>query len=182
MDWDEVRTERLLLRRPTSDDLDAAFEVHSAPETNRFNPDGPDADRDASARRLEEWIAHWERHGFGYWAIEPAGSADVIGFSGLRHGTWSTVAILNLYYRFSAASWGHGYAREAAGTAVRLAQERFPGLPVVARTTVDNIPSQRTAAFVGLKRRPDLDRFVDGVHEVILVSSWPAPPPPGGRS
>ena len=45
---------------------------------------------------------------------------------------------------------------------------------VLARTTLDNTGSQRTAAAAGLVRRQDLEK-VDphGVYEVIFVSHWP---------
>jgi hypothetical protein len=43
---------RLLLRRPTPDDLDDVFRIHGDELTNAHNPAGPD-DRDASRQRLE---------------------------------------------------------------------------------------------------------------------------------
>ena len=42
----ERQTERLLLRRPTVDDIDAIFAIHADPATNRFNPAPPMTYRD----------------------------------------------------------------------------------------------------------------------------------------
>jgi hypothetical protein len=57
--------------------------------------------------------------------------------------------------------------------AVGWARERHPNPPVLARTTLDNIGSQRTAASAGLVRRQDLEGVdPNGVYEVILVSHW----------
>jgi hypothetical protein len=44
---------------------------------------------------------------------------------------------------------------------------------VLARTTVDNTGSRRTAAAAGLVRRPNLEREDEGFHAVTLVNHWP---------
>ncbi|WP_434005000.1 hypothetical protein [Candidatus Dormibacter sp.] len=36
-----VQTERLLLRRPVMDDVEAHFVIHGDPATNQYNPNGP---------------------------------------------------------------------------------------------------------------------------------------------
>ena len=63
--FERILTERLLLRRPVSTDLDAVYEIHSDPVTNKFNPAGPDPDLAASKQRLQEWLnrrADLDRH------------------------------------------------------------------------------------------------------------------------
>lgn len=71
------------------------FLVHSDPRTNLHNPAGPDQDRAASSARLDEWVEHWDRHGFGYWVVEatsiPSSAnarSPVVGFCGVRYETW----------------------------------------------------------------------------------------------
>ena len=178
-DHEVTASGRLRLRRPTGDDLDVVFEIHSDPRTNVHNPAGPDPDRDASSRRLDEWLQHWDHFGFGYWVVETTDpSIDrpsaVVGFSGLRNEVWLEQPVLNLYYRLAAQHWGQGYAREVARHAVGWARDRQPDLPVRARTTLDNFGSQRTAAAAGLVRRQDLEKVdANGIHEVIFVSHWP---------
>ena len=168
-----VETQRLVLRRPHGSDLPAVFAIHADPATNTYNPAGPDADLATSAQRLQEWLDHWAEHGFGYWTVMAKGAEDAIGFAGIRHDTWLDRPILNLYYRFGRAAWGRGYATEAARQAVVLAERFFPQLPVVARTKLENVPSQRTAIAVGLTRRPDLDRHDATGPAVILAKWWP---------
>ncbi|MEU5554050.1 GNAT family N-acetyltransferase [Micromonospora sp. NPDC047793] len=72
--------------------------------------------------------------------------------------------------RFAPPHWGHGYATEAARHAVEWSAAHTPDLPVLARTTADNLPSIRTAQAAGLVRRPDLDAADDGVWTVVLAS------------
>ncbi len=175
-DFCSAGTEHLLLRRPRTSDLQAVHLIHADPATNVYNPAGPDLDMAASARRLQEWIGHWDRHSFGYWAVEsldsmkPEGAAGVIGFAGLRLTRWLDQEVLNLYYRLAPDVWGRGFAVEAARHALLLGARHFPDIPVLARTKPENIPSQRTALAAGLLRRKDLDRD-DGSGQSVIFST-----------
>ena len=155
------------VRPPGADDLDDVFRIHGDPRTNVHNPAGPDADLAASRRRLDEWLAHWAEHGFGYWAVEYH-DGRVIGFSGVRTGTWRGRPVLNLYYRFAPEVWGRGIASAVAAHAIREAGVHSPGRPVLAYTTEDNEASRRTALAAGLVRRPDLEHEVDGLWAVVF--------------
>jgi len=172
-------TDRLVLRRPVEADLDVVHEIHADPTTNRYNPAGPDRDLSTSRRWLQRWLEHWARNGFGYWTVESRADGEVLGFTGIRYDSWLGQPVLNLYYRFSPAVWGRGIATEGARCAVSLAGEHLPGLPVLARTTQENIPSQRTAMAAGLTRRPDLDRDDGAAYAAILVTFWPTDAPHG---
>jgi [ribosomal protein S5]-alanine N-acetyltransferase len=172
-------TGRLLLRRPTPEDLDDLFRIHGDERTNEHNPAGPDRDRAASRERLAEWLDHWRRHGFGYWTVETVETSGnevrggtVVGFAGLRHETWLGRPVLNLYYRLAREHWGRGYASELARHAVRWAASNRPDVPVLARTRPENIGSQRTAEAAGLQRRPDLEVDDNAGHIVVLVTPW----------
>ncbi|MGX5654311.1 GNAT family N-acetyltransferase [Geodermatophilus nigrescens] len=163
----------LLLRRPGAGDLPAVWAVHGDPRTNRHNPAGPDADVAASRDRLREWLDHWERHGFGYSAVEAA-DGRVVGFSGVRTSAWDGAPVLNLYYRYAPEVWGRGVATAVARAVVADARRRQPDVPVLAFTTVDNTGSRRTALAAGLVRRPDLERVIDGHWAVVFTT------PPSG--
>ncbi len=176
-DFGSTSTKRLLLRRPRESDLQVAHRIHADPATNTYNPAGPDLDLATTEQRLLGWIAHWDRYAFGYWAVEALeNNAEVIGFAGLRRGRWSGGDILNLYYRFGPAAWGRGFASEASRQAVLLGSRHFPDIPVIARTTPENVPSQRTALAAGLIRRTDLDSDHgegrdDGMGQSIVFST-----------
>ena len=152
-----VRTERLLLRRPIVEDGAAMFAVHGDPATNLYNPHGPDADLATSEETLSQWLRQWMEEGYGYWAVTLPGDEKVIGFGGVRRVRWRDRDILNLYYRFTPAAWGHGYATEMARAAVGLARAHLPAIPIIARVRAANSASVRTAERAGLMRHPELD-------------------------
>lgn len=166
----EVRTERLVLRRPRDSDGEAMFRVHGDPDTNRYNPAGPDRDLATSVAVLNEWLRLWEQDGYGYWVVVPMGTEEVCGFGGVRRIPWRERDVLNLYYRFAPNVWGRGYAAETVREAVRLARAYLPHLPVIARVRAENVPSIRMAERAGLERRADLDTS----EHLVYALGWPA--------
>ncbi len=76
--FDEVRTERLMLRRLRIEDGPAMFAVHGDLATNLYNPSDPDLDLVTSEETLREWLQGWESEGYGYWAITLQQSEDVL--------------------------------------------------------------------------------------------------------
>ncbi len=144
-------TERLRLAPPVPADVQAHFEIHGDPRTNRFNPAGPCASLGESAAAVREWIEHWQRSGYGYWAVSVQAGGPVIGFGGIIQRDYGDGPVLNLYYRFRPEAWGLGYAQEMAAEAIRLAGELELTEPIVAVINEENVPSVRTAERVGLR-------------------------------
>jgi len=155
--FEYLRTERLILRKPQRGDVPAIFAIHGDPKTNRYNPHGPMQSSDEAVDRLDGWLRDWAGNGLGYWSVLDARSHEIMGFGGVRRMQWAGRDVLNLYYRFSTKSWGQGYATEVARTAVQLAQEYLPELPVIARISPVNLPSIKVAERLGLVINPDIE-------------------------
>lgn len=167
--WTPLETGRLLLRRPEESDRAAAVALHSDPRTNAHNPGA--VTTAAAEATFRAFLRHWRSQGFGYWAVAARDAPEtVIGFTGVRVIDLAGRPALNLYYRYDPSAWGHGYATEGARRAVALARLHMPELPVVARTTPENIGSQKTALAAGLDRREDLDVDHGGWTEVFFMT------------
>jgi [ribosomal protein S5]-alanine N-acetyltransferase len=147
---------RLRLRRPTASDLDMVWAIHGDPETNRFNPSGPLRSRAEAEKLLTFFVECWESDGVGYYLVEEVPAGAPVGFVGVRHADardWDEPAepVLNLYYRFSPAVWGRGYATGCARDVLAWAATHRPDRPVVVVTTPDNTPSLAVAVKLGFR-------------------------------
>jgi RimJ/RimL family protein N-acetyltransferase len=153
----ELKTDRLLLRRPTAADVDAIFAVHRDPETCTHNPSDALARFEEAEALYRRWDDQWQQNGYGYWVVRHHGSTQQLGFCGIKlmelHGT----PVLNLFYRFATSAWGQGFAGEAAGAVATWASHHLPDLPLIARVRPANVASQRVAIRAGLSRAQHLD-------------------------
>ena len=183
-------TPRLALRAPQPSDLEAMFELHADPVTNRFSPSGPVATREASEALLAGWLAHWQAEGFGYWAITYRERPDqVVGFGGVMRRTVDGVSNLYLYFRIRPHAWGQGLASEMALAALNLAFDSLHEQRVLAVVVPANTPSRKTLERIGLLLKssladvpgqpPSLVYEITAERFAALPKTQPAPTPFG---
>ncbi|WP_328413217.1 GNAT family N-acetyltransferase [Streptomyces violaceus] len=153
----ELRTARLLLRRPTAADVDAIFAVHRDPETCAHNPSDALARFEEAEALYQRWDDQWQQYGYGYWVVRHHGSAQQLGFCGIKPMELHGAPVLNLFYRFATSAWGQGFAAEAAAAVATWASHHLPDLPLIARVRPANLASQRVAIRAGLNRAQHLD-------------------------
>ena len=165
-----IETEHLRLRPVIEEDADSVWLLHSDLRTNTYNPAGPMTHRSQAEQQAREWVANWAADGHGYWAVEELHVPGmVIGFGGIRSANWRGRQVYNLAYRLAPTVWGKGLAGELVVAAVERWHELGEHLPLVAYTTAENIPSQRTALKGGLTRRPDLDEVTSTHTDVVFA-------------
>jgi RimJ/RimL family protein N-acetyltransferase len=166
---EELRTPRLALRRWREEDYAAMAAINSDPEVTALLNRRMDAEAVAAFPDRNE--GHWAEHGFGFWAVEPTEgplAGAMIGFVGVAHPAYlpEVADRPELGWRLSPASWGHGYATEAALAARDDAFTRL-GLPsLISIIHPDNTRSQRVAEKLGMSIdfqvfNPVHDRDVD---------------------
>ena len=144
-----IETERLHLRIFRSDDLDNLATLLADPDVMRYVEDGQPKDRDVAEKALNSIIAHWERHGFGRWAVEEKASREFVGFGGLRslHGTPEVV------YHMAPAHWGKGYATELGRASLDFGFNERGFDQIVAIAKPDNAASVHVMEKLGMKFR-----------------------------
>jgi RimJ/RimL family protein N-acetyltransferase len=158
-----IRTDRLLLRAWSMDDLDAFAAQRANPDVVRFLYEEP-ANRDEAVRRLAELRS--ELSAPDEWinlAVVLAETNVVIGTVGfvLRSEAHRQV---ELGYVFDLVHGGRGYATEAAAAMVTLAFAELGAHRVFARLDARNGPSARLAERLGFRLEAHLleNEFVKG--------------------
>jgi RimJ/RimL family protein N-acetyltransferase len=167
----ERSTERLRLRRVSTDDLEAFVALESSLRAREEPPREPAAVGD-SARYLADFVRVWDRGDHGYWTVEFAGR--IAGFGGVAPKLWQDRQCWNLYYRVAPDLWGLGIATEVAREAVAAGAVVHPSWPVLVETRPWNAAAIRVAERAGLSRR---EARADGKYAVLLLE--PTPPTPG---
>ena len=147
----EVETARLTLRPWSDEHLGALAVINADPEVTRYlggRPFGP-AESAALSERL---VAHWERYGYGLWAVVERGSGETLGFAGLSHPVFipELAGEVEVGWRLDRGAWGKGYATEAGVEAIRWAFGELGLARVVAIIDPDNAASLAVARKLGL--------------------------------
>ena len=151
-------TARLVLRPPTADDLDSLFTIYGDPATHQFSPFGPLRDLGQAQALLDTWLYHWEKKGYGQWAVSTCEAPQtLIGFGGLDARMYVEVERLNLGYRFAATAWGKGYATELSQAALAYGFEELGLNEVFAVVRPNHSVSIRVLEKIGMQRVDLLD-------------------------
>ena len=151
----ELRTARLLLRRWRSDDRAAYARINADPRVVEFLP-GP-MSREESDAAMDRIEAHFQRHGFGAWAVEIPGITPFVDSSGFpSRGSRRPSRPASR----SAGVW-------TPTTGPRLRDEGAPGrrwscgfgplglAEIVSFTVPDNLRSRRVMEKIGMTHSPD---------------------------
>jgi RimJ/RimL family protein N-acetyltransferase len=146
-------TPRLLLRQWREDDLEPLVTINSDPEVTEFLH-GP-FDEAATARFLERAREHWERHGFGLFALESREAhsrGELLGFTGLAYPSFLPAVSHRpeLGWRLARPVWGRGLATEAALACESLARDHLRLNELISIIHPDNRRSQRVAEKLGM--------------------------------
>jgi ribosomal-protein-alanine N-acetyltransferase len=152
-----IATERLILRPWRDSDAEPLAAINGDPEAMRyfFSP----MSRAESDAHLARMIAHREKHGFGMWAVEAPGVADLIGIVGLQTvpDDLPCAPAVEIGWRLGRPYWRRGYAFEAAEATLEYGREQL-GLPeIIAITATINAPSRALMDKLGMTYDPSAD-------------------------
>ena len=149
-----LETARLVLRPWTDADLAPLAEMSADPRVMEFFPKPLDRDEsDALAARIR---AHFDRHGFGMWAVQLREGADFIGILGLSVPTWEAhfTPCVEIGWRLAHAHWGRGYATEGAHAALAFGFDELHLEEIVALTSPTNRRSRNVMERLGMTCSP----------------------------
>ena len=170
-----LTTPRLLLRPWRDDDVDAFAAMFDDPAVMEFLTPArgrmsacAETDRAAIEAIVERVRAHFDRHGFGWWAAELKETQAFIGFIGLSHIPFEAhfTPAVEIGWRLASAYWGQGYAAEGARAALAAAFTQLSLAEIVAITVPANARSRRLMERIGMTHDPaddfDHPRLAEG--------------------
>ena len=154
-----LRTGRLLLRHWLASDRLPFAALNTDPVVmEHFPAPLSAADSDAFVDRIED---HFERKGWGLWAVELQSTGSFIGYVGLWPATFAAhfTPAVEVGWRVSREHWGRGLAPEAGRAAVSDGFARLGVDEIVSFTATTNVRSQRVMEKLGMHRdgRDDFD-------------------------
>ncbi len=153
----QLRTDRLCLRRWLLDDRIPFARLNADPRVVEFLPKALSREEsDAVADRIE---AHFQRHGFGLWAVEIPGITPFAGFIGLSIPGFEApfTPCVEIGWRLDAAYWNRGYATEGARAALAFGFEALHVEEIVSFTVPGNVRSRRVMEKIGMTHLPKED-------------------------
>lgn len=157
-----LETERVVLRRFTSDDLELIVELDSDPEVKRYIDNGAPADLDDLTETLDWWLGYYERfEGYGFWAALDKDTGDFLGWFHFRPRQSDPPLEPELGYRLRRHVWGRGLATEVSQALIDRGFSELGVERVYAETMAVNVGSRRVMEKAGL-------RFVRTFH-----ADWP---------
>ncbi len=149
-----VRTERLLLRPWTQDDLEPFAHMNGDPKVMECFP--AVKTRQESVDEMHRIREGLERYGWGLWAVSVIGGAPFIGFIGLHHVGFKApfTPAVEIGWRLMHEHWGKGYATEGAKASLKYGFETIGLSEIVSFTAVQNTRSIAVMKKIGMHRNP----------------------------
>lgn len=154
---EELRTKRLYLRRWRNDDREPFALLNAdAQVMEHFPALLSRAESDAGVDRVE---AHFERHGFGLWAVEIVDVAPFAGFIGLAVPRFEAhfTPCVEIGWRLARSHWDQGYATEGALAALAFGFEALGLDEITSHTVPGNARSRRVMEKLGMIHDPNDD-------------------------
>lgn len=154
---ESLRTERLLLRRWRESDRLPFQAVNADPRVmEHFPAPLTSPESDALLDRAQE---HFNRHGFGPFAVELLESDEFIGFIGLSIPAFAApfMPAVEIGWRLAFEHWGRGLATEGARAALAFAFNELDLGQIVSFTVPANLRSRRVMEHLGMTHNPEDD-------------------------
>ncbi len=164
---ESLHTQRLTLRRWSQSDVEPFAEMNFDSEVMEFFPKTLSLEESVDLiRKIEE---HFEKNGFGLWAVEIKTTKEFIGFVGLSIPSFEAhfMPCIEIGWRIKRSAWGNGYATEAAKKVVEDGFTRVGLSEIVSFTSILNQRSIKVMERIGMNR----DLAGDFLHPLVADES-----------
>jgi len=147
----ELVTSRLRLRQWRESDRETFAAMNADPAVMEFFPSP--LSRQSSDASIDLWQSQFSAQGWSNWAVEVLESGQFVGFVGLSisRRVLPFSPCVEVGWRLTKSSWGHGFATEGGRAALQVAFEQIGLSEVVSFTTLGNLRSRAVMARLGLR-------------------------------
>lgn len=154
---EQIKTERLILRKPCMDDAPAVFAGWvQDPDVTKQLTWRPHENIEMTKSVLEKTIAAWEQDFRFPFVIADKNTNQLVGMIEIRMEGHQA----ELGYVLAKVVWGKGYMTEAVQALINWAFRQPTIYRVYATTSVDNVGSQRVMEKAGMLREGLLKKYI----------------------
>jgi len=145
------------LRRWRPEDLEPFAALNADPEVMEHFPST--LSREQTSETMARIAKHYDRHGYGVWAVQVPGEAPFIGYIGLAVPSFqaSFTPCVEILWRLARPWWGQGFATEGARATLACGFERLGLSEIVSFTVPANTRSRRVMEKVGMRYTEDFE-------------------------
>ena len=150
-----LETDRLYLREFTDSDYNDLCEILQDKDVMYAY------EHTFSEEEVKNWynkliVGHYEKYGFGLWAVIHKETNDFLGQCGLTIQNLNDREYLEIGYLFKKKYWHKGYAAEAALGCKKYAFEILKAEKVYSVIRDNNIQSQNVAKKIGMEKTDEI--------------------------
>ncbi len=112
MDTVVMTTERLNLRKMTTEDVQNLMQIFSDQETMKYYPSTMNEEQ--AMGWIVRTLCNYEKLGVGFWIVEDKSTGRFLGQCGIIPQEFGGADVMEIAYLFVRREWGNGYATESA--------------------------------------------------------------------
>lgn len=154
-----LETERITLREWLPQDVAAFARMNSDPLIMEYFPRV--LNEETTVRLINRFQEHFDKYGFGMYALEHKETKSFMGFAGISHvrDLFPFAPAVEMAWRLEYEYWGKGFATEAARAIISYAFNNLELKELVAFSVYDNARAIHMMEKLGLKhdKKGDFD-------------------------
>ena len=150
-------TKHLRLRAFALEDAEPLHQILAVKDMLRYFPSPEPPDLERVQRLVTRQIAHWEEHGYGWWAVEDLQTQQLVGWNGLQY--LPETDEIEIGYLHAQAYWGKGLATEGAQVGIDFGFNQLLIPTIIGIVHPENIASQRVLEKIGLQFEQQAEYF-----------------------
>jgi RimJ/RimL family protein N-acetyltransferase len=146
----QLKTDRLILREFTQQDLRQLALILANPKVMQFSPTGTLSVSQTRAK-INSFIVSYKKFGFGKWAVILKESNELIGYCGIALEQIDRVHEPEIGYRLDSKFWCQGLATEAAFITVKYGFEQLKLPYIIGVVELANTASVNVLKKLGME-------------------------------